>query len=74
MDSEAMTTVPGRSGPPGRLELQRTPRPLGGAVGAGSPAVGEVLAEVGRSEADLRRFLHGLPGVDQVGAPWRTGS
>ena len=74
MDSEAMTTVPGRSGPPGRLELQRTPRPLGGAVGAGSPAVGEVLAEVGRSEADLRRFLHGLPGVDQVGAEARAAS
>jgi len=74
MDSEAMTTVPGRSGPPGWLELQRTSRPLGGAVAAGSSAVGEVLAEVGRSEADLRRFLHGLPGVDQVGAEARAAS
>jgi len=26
------------------------------------------LADVVRSEATLRTFLHGLPGVDQVGA------
>ncbi|MGI5145642.1 deoxyribose-phosphate aldolase [Plantactinospora sp. CA-294935] len=30
------------------------------------------LREVGRSEATLRTFLHGLPGVDQVGAEQRT--
>jgi deoxyribose-phosphate aldolase len=30
------------------------------------------LAEVGRSEATLRAFLHGLPGVDQVGAEQRA--
>jgi deoxyribose-phosphate aldolase len=30
------------------------------------------LTEVGRSEATLRRFLHGLPGVDQVGAEQRA--
>ncbi|MEN3612559.1 deoxyribose-phosphate aldolase [Plantactinospora sp. ZYX-F-223] len=30
------------------------------------------LTEVGRSEATLRTFLHGLPGVDQVGAEQRT--
>jgi deoxyribose-phosphate aldolase len=30
------------------------------------------LAEVGRSEATLRTFLHGLPGVDQVGAEQRA--
>ncbi|GAA3769995.1 deoxyribose-phosphate aldolase [Plantactinospora mayteni] len=30
------------------------------------------LSEVGRSEATLRTFLHGLPGVDQVGAEQRT--
>ncbi|HEY3716043.1 MAG TPA: deoxyribose-phosphate aldolase [Jatrophihabitantaceae bacterium] len=31
-----------------------------------------VLPDVARSEADLRRFLHGLPGVDQVGAEGRA--
>jgi deoxyribose-phosphate aldolase len=31
-------------------------------------------AEVTRSEAALRRFLHGLPGVDQVGADARAAS
>lgn len=30
------------------------------------------LAELGRSEVSLRRFLHGLPGVDQVGAEARA--
>jgi len=30
------------------------------------------LPDVARSEADLRRFLHGLPGVDQVGAEGRA--
>jgi deoxyribose-phosphate aldolase len=31
-----------------------------------------VLEDVSRSEASLRRFLHGLPGVDQVGAETRA--
>ncbi|MFI6760242.1 deoxyribose-phosphate aldolase [Micromonospora sp. NPDC050417] len=30
------------------------------------------LSELGRSEAALRTFLHGLPGVDQVGAEQRA--
>jgi deoxyribose-phosphate aldolase len=30
------------------------------------------LSDVGRSEATLRTFLHGLPGVDQVGAEQRA--
>ena len=30
------------------------------------------LSELGRSEAALRAFLHGLPGVDQVGAEQRA--
>src|SRR3954454_184133 len=30
------------------------------------------LPEVGRSTATLRAFLHGLPGVDQVGAEQRA--
>ena len=33
-----------------------------------------VLDDVVRSEASLRRFLHGLPGVDQVGAEARAAS
>jgi deoxyribose-phosphate aldolase len=35
-------------------------------------ATGVDLSEVGRSEATLRAFLHGLPGVDQVGAEQRA--
>ena len=30
------------------------------------------LAEVTRDESTLRRFLHGLPGVDQVGVEQRA--
>ena len=30
------------------------------------------VAEIARSESSLRRFLHGLPGVDQVGAEQRA--
>jgi deoxyribose-phosphate aldolase len=40
-------------------------------------AIGDVTAltsEVTRSDATLRRFLHGLPGVDQVGAEARAAS
>ncbi len=36
-----------------------------------SDAAGDVT-EITRSEASLRRFLHGLPGVDQVGAEARA--
>ncbi len=32
------------------------------------------LADLARSEMSLRRFLHGLPGVDQVGADARAAS
>ena len=45
---------------------------------AGAPAgPGELTAELARaasSDAALRRFLHGLPGVDQVGAEERAAS
>jgi deoxyribose-phosphate aldolase len=37
------------------------------------PATGMDLAEATSSDAALRRFLHGLPGVDQVGAEARAG-
>jgi deoxyribose-phosphate aldolase len=33
-----------------------------------------LVADVTRSDATLRRFLHGLPGVDQVGAEARAAS
>src|ERR1700735_5090069 len=35
---------------------------------------GPDLADLARSEMSLRRFLHGLPGVDQVGAEGRAAS
>jgi deoxyribose-phosphate aldolase len=37
-------------------------------------AVGNDWADITASEASLRRFLHGLPGVDQVGAEARAAS
>ncbi len=36
------------------------------------PAQPKILAEATASDAALRRFLHGLPGVDQVGAEARA--
>jgi deoxyribose-phosphate aldolase len=41
-----------------------------------APAAGldGLVADVTRSDATLRRFLHGLPGVDQVGAEARAAS
>lgn len=38
----------------------------------GTTPVGDL--DVARSDASLRRFLHGLPGVDQVGAEQRAAS
>ncbi|GAA5000809.1 hypothetical protein GCM10025734_36050 [Kitasatospora paranensis] len=37
-------------------------------------AAGGGLADVAASEASLRRFLHGLPGVDQVGLEARAAT
>ena len=39
-----------------------------------SQAPGAGFEDVTRSEASLRRFLHGLPGVDQVGADARAAA
>jgi deoxyribose-phosphate aldolase len=39
---------------------------------ATTTSAGSDLSELGRSEAALRAFLHGLPGVDQVGAEQRA--
>ncbi|ANH36684.1 Deoxyribose-phosphate aldolase [Nocardioides dokdonensis FR1436] len=44
------------------------------ATAAAGPAPGGDLSDVTRSDASLRRFLHGLPGVDQVGAEARAAS
>ena len=44
-----------------------TDTPHGGGVGSD-------FSDVTRSESSLRRFLHGLPGVDQVGAEARAAS
>jgi deoxyribose-phosphate aldolase len=38
------------------------------------PRDASALADVTRSDAALRRFLHGLPGVDQVGADARAAA
>jgi deoxyribose-phosphate aldolase len=35
-------------------------------------ATSAALADIGRSDATLRAFMHGLPGVDQVGAEQRA--
>ena len=79
MESEAMTTVQSGSGATGRLTFEKGSRPFpdteavgSSIVGAGKVAAGEMLADLHRSESDLRRFLHGLPGVDQVGAEARA--
>jgi deoxyribose-phosphate aldolase len=44
----------------------------GGAGGVPDRSSSSDLADVARSEMSLRRFLHGLPGVDQVGAEARA--
>jgi deoxyribose-phosphate aldolase len=44
------------------------------ASSAAGPALPPHLADVVGSDASLRRFLHGLPGVDQVGAEARAAS
>ncbi len=43
------------------------------AAGASSTSIWD-FSEITRSDASLRRFLHGLPGVDQVGAEARAAA
>ncbi len=79
MESEARTNVQGASGAPARPAFDQDPRPLPRTVSLGGPVLGAggtvsgMLADLRRSESDLRRFLHGLPGVDQVGAEAQRG-
>ena len=54
-------------------EVETTNRTAVG-VRAGSTLVDNRVADLVRSEASLRRYLFGLPGVDQVGAEARAGS
>ena len=56
-------------GGPLRPGTRQYPEP----VTATAPIAGD-LADVTASNASLRRFLHGLPGVDQVGAEARAAS
>ena len=60
--------TPGTSDTPGTSEAPGTP----GTTTPGIPAPVGPLAEATASESALRRFLHGLPGVDQVGAEERA--
>ncbi|WP_241901441.1 deoxyribose-phosphate aldolase [Nocardioides houyundeii] len=43
-------------------------------AGQAGPDIGASFADVTGSEASLRRFLHGLPGVDQVGCEARAAT
>ena len=42
--------------------------------GSSTDGAGRDLSDITRSDASLRRFLHGLPGVDQVGADARAAA
>ena len=53
------------------LVVDRAPGPAE-AGGVPERARRSELADLARSEVSLRRFLHGLPGVDQVGAEQRA--
>jgi deoxyribose-phosphate aldolase len=53
------------------LVVDRAPGPAE-AGGVPERARRSELADIARSEVSLRRFLHGLPGVDQVGAEQRA--
>ena len=80
METEVTTTVPSGVAASGGVALDEVRRAVVTSGGAGSSiigmgsSVGEMLAYLGRSETELRRFLHGLPGVDQVGAEARAAS
>jgi len=69
-----MTTAANASGAPPNRAVERRVSTFAGLVGAGNRDLGKMFADVDRSESDLRRFLHGLPGVDQVGAEARAAT
>ncbi|MFC4784231.1 deoxyribose-phosphate aldolase [Nocardioides sp. GCM10023255] len=45
-----------------------------GSSATGAPVVSADFSDITRTNASLQRFLHGLPGVDQVGAEARAAS
>ena len=45
-----------------------------GSSATGDPVVSADFSDITRTDASLRRFLHGLPGVDQVGAEARAAA
>ena len=45
-----------------------------GSSATGAPVVSADFSDITRTDASLRRFLHGLPGVDQVGAEARAAA
>ncbi|MGQ5416611.1 deoxyribose-phosphate aldolase [Nocardioides sp. MAHUQ-72] len=52
-----------------------TAMPTGqGSSATGAPVVSADFSDITRTNASLQRFLHGLPGVDQVGAEARAAS
>jgi deoxyribose-phosphate aldolase len=63
----------GSQAPDGAFHTRRTPR-LGrmAAPSAASTGLPPELSDATRDETSLRRFLHGLPGVDQVGVEQRA--
>src|SRR5690606_10715872 len=65
MTATTMST-PSGAGDPGQTADRSTP------LARTTPSGHSDLAELGRSEAALRAFLHGLPAVDQVGAEQRA--
>ncbi len=69
-----MRTVRSGPGAPGPVVAEKSLQPRPGILGASGPSSSGLVAEVARSDADLRRFLHGLPGVDQVGAEARSAA
>ena len=80
MESESTTTAPSDIVAPGGPSLERTRHLMPTGLSASTSLIGangstaEMLAYLSRSETELRRFLHGLPGVDQVGADARAAS
>ena len=72
------TTVPAprqkRPAPRQQAAPGEGPGPIGGPAGPARADAAATLAEVSHTESGLRRFLHGLPGVDQVGLERRSAA
>jgi deoxyribose-phosphate aldolase len=69
-----MTTAASASGASENRAVERRSSSFAGIVGANNRNIQDMFADLDGSESDLRRFLHGLPGVDQVGAEARAAS